>query len=302
MPSIWGGDSAFLPLPIKFGIEISAVCWSDLGVGRISGDPSDSSFPGMEVWSGFAEIDCNGLPEVNLKLAFFFSSSAFFRNVSTANGSCLVRDLSRMVVSLQRHPVFSMLPQGSARLESRPTYRWMRVLQLKRSRKYSQYTVAIQVCMQPCSLRCWTKFISLQSCCVSQPTKLCNCHYLLYIRIWVGFFWFWGSEVNFKTPIKNIYCKSQPIECHTFFSDFHHKLLLSDQMKSLQMLFWYESWEPPKVWFASCSGNRENPLKNRSECRTMESRQLMIVPWILQVCLFLSSPRFFSQIIKLFLW
>ena len=93
LPSIWGGDSAFLPLPIKFGIEISAVCWSDLGVGRISGDPSDSSFPGMEVWSGFAEIDCNGLPEVNLKLAFFFSSSAFFRNVSTANASCLVRDL-----------------------------------------------------------------------------------------------------------------------------------------------------------------------------------------------------------------
>ena len=87
LPSIWGGDSAFLPLPIKFGIEISAVCWSDLGVGRISGDPSDSSFPGMEVRSGFAEIDCTGLPEVNLKLAFFFSSSAFFRNVSTANAS-----------------------------------------------------------------------------------------------------------------------------------------------------------------------------------------------------------------------
>ena len=92
LPSIWGGDSAFLPLPIKFGIEISAVCWSDLGVGRISGDPSDSSFPGMEVRSDFAEIDWTGLP-VNLKLASFFSSSAFFRNVSTANASCLVRDL-----------------------------------------------------------------------------------------------------------------------------------------------------------------------------------------------------------------
>ena len=146
LPSIWGGDSAFLPLPIKFGIEISAVCWSDLGVGRISGDPSDSSFPGMEVWSGFAEIDCNGLPEVNLKLAFFFSSSAFFRNVSTANASwCAIYQDGGVSTTPSG---FFDVATGERAFGVPPDLSMDEVLHLKRSRKYSQYTVAIQVCMQ----------------------------------------------------------------------------------------------------------------------------------------------------------
>ena len=201
LPSIWGGDSAFLPLPIKFGIEISAVCWSDLGVGRISGDPSDSSFPGMEVWSGFAEIDCNGLPEVNLKLAFFFSSSAFFRNVSTANASCLVRDLPGWWCLYNAIRFFRCCHRGArvwspARLiDGWGSCSWRDRANILSTRLQFRFAC------KPCSLRCWTKFISLQSC-VSQPTKLCNCHYLLYIRIWVDFFFGGGVKSTLKHQSK----------------------------------------------------------------------------------------------------
>ena len=146
LPSIWGGDSAFLPLPIKFGIEISAVCWSDLGVGRISGDPSDSSFPGMEVRSGFCWNRLHWFAWGEFEISILLLLLCLLSKCLNCKCKLLGARFTRMVVSLQRHPVFSMLPQGSARLESRPTYRWMRVLQLKRSRKYSQYTVAIQVC------------------------------------------------------------------------------------------------------------------------------------------------------------
>ena len=82
----WGGDSAFLPLPFNFGID-SPVCWSNLRVDRISFDPGDLGFPGRELRSCFAESGCTGVPEVSLRSAVFFSSSAFFRNVSTANAS-----------------------------------------------------------------------------------------------------------------------------------------------------------------------------------------------------------------------